>query len=410
MRGDDIRTESGSPTRAFCRVVFLLFAVLLVAITAKGANAQSPDGRIILVDLPWFGQIGDEAGRRQAISDVISDIAMFEDEAPARVGTVVLAPRGPNIRVVANTIDGGETIAELQGSAEYLLAEDGGDGLYSPLTVQALREAVYAALRRLDFLGPKEPRVVDLHVFAAHWRLDRNDVFGDIMATEQATACILERSTVAEVWPTHVSLRVEFRIPEGAEAPSASAEAALIGVLTGYSTEVAHVATRGAAGPRCSLGEAETATGYIAPGMIDNPDCSRPPQSLRTGGETVQACRSAAPLAPAEGASLERLPVLLVARPEETVLSAPALGGTLLSGTDPIARVGAVEIRPGNPAPLGVAVASAPAQVELRPRDTCSPGQGGDLVLGQGAGGVTVAISRFACDAATLSLGEVGLR
>lgn len=395
------------------RCAALLCTVLLLslaALIASPAHATAPDGRVIVIDFPWFGQIADDRARRQALADVLADIQMFAEEAPAAEGTVLLAPRGPNMRVIAGSSDIVGEMAGLRGTRDFMQAETGGGGPYAAMTVEDIRDGVHTALRRLGFWRANRPIVLDLHVFAAGWRLERRDAFGDLMGTEQATACIVERGTVADVWPSHISLRVEFRIPEGAPAPSVSAEAALIGVLTGFSSEVPNVATRGASGPRCDIGEDRTAIGFIDPGMADNPDCARPPKRLATVGTTVQACRSAAPLATAIGVGLDRAPVLAIVRPAAPELRAPELQGSLLGAVDPVARIGALEVRPGAPVQGGPTQAPAATTIELRPASTCRAGTSGDLVLGQGADAVTLIVSRYACDAADIPLGEVGIR
>lgn len=402
----------------FLRQLSFFCAVLLGLLAKTGdvmAQIVPPDARILVIDMPYFGSITNRSVRQTAIDDMIADIAMFQDVAPSRGRTFVFVPWGTNLRRVANVPPGGDVVTSLQGVQQFRAMREGTTLRTNHLNVDDIKNEVFDSLRQLGLRrqGPQgRSRRLDLHVFAPGWRLGRSGNTGDLMAFEQATQCVLERGTTRVVWPANIELTVEFRVPQGLPRPSASAEAAFIGILTGFATSEPSIRTRGSNGPRCDLTQSETAEPYQDAAYADSLNCRIGDDIVPVAsgtGKRVNACRSDAPSAPAIGPGLDRGPVALVARAPVTELNQPQLTGSLLSYVDGVARLGGVEVRPGTRPPQ-LPLGQVEGRLVLRPGSGCQPEVGGELTLGQGTMMIIAKVSRYYCVEANLPLGEVLFR
>lgn len=380
------------------------FLLALVGVSEPvAAQNSAPDTRIIVIDVPYFSEISEGTERGRAIDDMLADIRMFEHSDPARK-TIVLIPRLTNIRELAETDQGTDLAAILVSTSTFAAMRAGRESQTDFLNVEDVKAAIFRLLRSLRSSGTRgRDHVLDLHVFAPGWRLPRAGNAGDLMGHEQATVCVIERGTKYRIWPEDFVLRVEFRLPEGISRPSASAEAAFIGVLTGFPTAQSNIMTRGSTGPLCEMDSGVRAMPYINANMVDSPDCQVDIEPILRTPERVTACRSMAPTAQSIGNGLDRRPLALVARMQDTRLHQPQLGGSFLSQVEGRAIVGGVELAI---APLGKAL----AHFVLRPGPNCRPDQGGKLILGQGAEAVVAQIARYYCEDSELPFGEVTLQ
>ncbi len=394
------------------RRIALLLAWAVALVIARSA-AASPDGRLIIVDLPYFANIATQDKRHQALKDVLDDIDMFEAEAPSRAGTIILAPNGPNIRRILKAHSGSNLASMLRQHRAFKNAMIGVKiRRYQFISLADIRRSLFDSLKLLSI--HQEPNnkpwhKLDIHIFAPGWRLGSTGPEKDVMRTEQATQCVVERESITQTLPPWVHVTFEFRIPEGIEEPSLSAEATFIGAVTGLYNRADNVHTRSVAGPRCAIGQGTKAKPYAHQNFIDAPSCKTDVMPISHSNLLISACGSLAPLAPAIGAGLDRRPVSVVSRPATVSLNRPRYNGTLLQQVDGSARVGGIFIPPLGQAPSGQLPTASPAEFRLSPAPGCVNGQGGYLSLASAQSAVRAQISRFYCDDAILQIGEITL-
>lgn len=373
----------------------------------------SPDARIIVIDLPHYARVGGAAQRSRALEDVFADIEMFEEEAPSRGQTLVFAPDGANLSRILEARTGDDIAAELRGLREVSNAFSGiSSGRYQNISLGDVNKALFQSLRRLRI--HREPRdkpyhSLDVHVFAPGWRLGSSGPDENVMRTLQATECVIQRQNLSVRLQEWVHVTFEFRVPEGIEKPSESAEATFIGAVTGLHAGAKNVYTRGAAGPRCEMGTGVAAEPYADANFANAPNCNTDIKRLRTAYPAMNACRSSAPLAPPIGVGLDRTPLSLITRPVIAELARPTYDGSFLAQVSGPAQVGGTTIPPMGQAAAGQLPTARPGAFRLSPKPTCIEGQGGSLSLRAADGAIEAVVSRFYCDDARLPIGEVAL-
>lgn len=396
------------------RIFHTLIFVLAMAGAPVLAQGSYPDGRILLIDFGHYAGLKSEKQRKQAIADMISDIEMFQDEAPANGDTIVLAPSGlNNVRQILRVRSGDLVSKALQTHRAFKKAANGTARQGALLDLNDIRPAIHNAISVLGLARPNRSgtrNIVDIHIFSPGWRISSRNQTQDLMGTNQATECVIERGPKVQRWPQHVIARFEFRMPEGVEVPSHSATAAFIGSVTGYSTDKPFIMDRGATGPLCELDIPKSSEAFIDPAMVDDLNCSADMQRRASSGEITFACRELAPNVPSVGANLARGPVALVLRPATAALKDPGLSGSLVGRTDFTVYVGAATIS------AGISASGLPPQVAtqgtltLEGGASCRKGQEGHLTFGSGNGAIFGVISRYYCAVAELSLGMIELK
>ncbi len=400
-----------SKTKCVRSLFWLTSAYAIVA--ASSLQAQTVDLRVIMIDDDLFALIDNTTERHRAIDDMLSDIAAIETDAPANMGTIVLYKDGPGIDNVPNLDGGANFVASL--SRHWVVSDmrDGhSDAGNAGIDVPDLRNELHDILRnnRMDRLPNGENRLIDLHVFGNDWFRTSGTASGSMLTHQYPGLCYEYEDQSTKNWPGNVTLAVEFRPPAGYPIPHAYAMHGMMTYLQGSSVVNGPVRMRGheAKGPNCPMSDdihqfsdpTATSQGALGCGM---------PQAVSADVLANLESRCETDQHPAIGTGLNELPVHLVARDTNIVISQYSfsisnggLAGQITTG------IGGPTLSPGT----AVSAPSMGGQVSdatlaLIPRAGCRLTPLVEAEFASNGSRVQVIASGAPCVPATINIGEV---